>query len=45
MKDFYRVASFIEQGKVDRLVLERLVKKYQLENKTKKVLNWNGDEN
>ena len=45
MKDFYRVASFIEQGKVDRLVLNQLVIRYKLENRTKNVLNWSSDEN
>lgn len=45
MKDFYRVASFIEQGKVDRLVLNQLVIRYKLEDRTKNVLNWSSDEN
>jgi hypothetical protein len=44
MKDFYRVASFIEQGKVERLVLNQLVIRYKLENRTKNVLNSSSDE-
>lgn len=41
MKDFYRVASFIEQKKVDRKILDELIDEYQLGEKTLKVLNWN----
>jgi hypothetical protein len=44
VKDYYRVAAFIEQGKVDRVALNHLVSKYNLSNKTKNVLNWSGDE-
>ncbi|MDD5059225.1 MAG: hypothetical protein PHQ60_15285 [Sideroxydans sp.] len=44
IKDFYRVASFIEQQKVDRAVLNQLVSRFKLEGKTKNVLNWNDDE-
>lgn len=40
MKDYYRVASFIEQGQVDMKKLRAMVKQYGLENRTRNVLNW-----
>lgn len=41
MKDFYRVATFIDQKKVDRKILDELIDEYQLGDKTLKILNWN----
>jgi hypothetical protein len=41
LKDYYRVASFIEQQQVDRVKLRAMVAEYGLEARTKNVLNWN----
>lgn len=39
-KDFYRVSLFIEEDAVDLAALETLLNRYQLEDRTVKVLNW-----
>lgn len=47
LKDFFRVASFIEQHAVSKRKLIRLVEKYELSEQTVRVPNWgdlkNGD--
>ena len=45
LKDYYRVASFIEQQQVDMNKLRKMVTQYGLEARTKNVLNWNQNEN
>jgi hypothetical protein len=44
LKDYYRVASFIEQRQVNMNKLRGMVKQYGLEDRTKNVLNWNQNE-
>ena len=44
LKDYYRVASFIEQRKVNMGKLREMVKQYGLEERTKNVLNWSQNE-
>ena len=44
LKDYYRVASFIEQRQVNIGKLRKMVKQYGLEERTKNVLNWNQNE-
>ncbi len=44
MKDYYRVASFIEQQQVNMAALREMVKQYGLEDRTKNVLNWSQNE-
>lgn len=44
LKDYYRVASFIEQQQVDMGKLREMVGQYGLEERTKNVLNWSKDE-
>ena len=44
LKDYYRVASFIEQRQVDMDKLREMVRQYGLEDRTKNVLNWSQNE-
>lgn len=41
-KDYYRVSLFIDADAVDVSALERLLARYQLQDRTAKVLNWPG---
>lgn len=44
LKDYYRVASFIEQQQVNMGKLREMVRQYGLEERTKNVLNWSRNE-
>lgn len=43
-KDFYRVSLFIDERAVDLATLRSLLKRYGLEDRTAKVLNWPHDD-
>lgn len=44
VKDYYRVAMFIEQHAVDIKALKLLLKRFDLQEKTKNIQNWTDDE-